>query len=329
MASTETTWRGRAAWVLRGERLAAVVTRTGGHLAALTRNDDAAQVNPLWNPSWPAGDPRDVAAVDAGTWGPRPEAPLLAAICGSNLCLDRFGAPWPGEERPLHGEAGVTDFEAAASAPGGATTTLAVTATLPLAGLVVRRAFALEGDALRLTTSVQLAPGQAARRQVEWCEHTTLGDPFLDGAEITAAVDTCTELPAAPDAPLVEFAGSLAEALAPPPADGAPAGSVRTCRVAEGAGAWRAANARLGLALSASFDRDAFPWLCLWTESRSRTHAPWAGKQRSRGMEVSTKPFPEGKPPASRASTFLGRPADCFVGLEEVEREVVFTWRRV
>ena len=303
-SASETTWRGRAAWVLRGERLTAVVTRTGGHLAALTRNDDAAQVNPLWNPAWPAGDPRDSAAVDAGTWGPRPEAPLLAAICGSNLCLDRFGAPWPGEERPLHGEAGVTDFEAAASAPGGAATTLAVTATLPLAGLVVRRVFALEGDALRLTTSVELAPGQAARRQVEWCEHTTLG--------------------------AVEFAGSITEALAPPPADGAPAGSVRTCRVAEGAGAWRAANARLGLALSAGFDRDAFPWLCLWTESRSRTHAPWAGKQRSRGMEVSTKPFPEGKPPASREASFKGRPADCFVEVgATLTKELVLTLERI
>ena len=64
-----TTWRGRPAWRVRGARLTAVVSACGGHLAALTANDDAAQLNPLWQPDWPAADPTDAAAVAAGTWG--------------------------------------------------------------------------------------------------------------------------------------------------------------------------------------------------------------------------------------------------------------------
>ena len=96
-------------------------------------------------------------------------------------------------------------------------------------------------------------------------------------------------------------------------------------------GRWAAANARLGWRLSASFSPDDFPWLCLWTESRLRTHAPWLGKQRTRGMELSTKPFPEGKPPASRAAEFKGRPAAFFVpgGGAEVAKTIVLRWERL
>ena len=34
-----------------------------------------------------------------------------ATIVGHNACIDRFGAPWPGETRPVHGESGVVRWE--------------------------------------------------------------------------------------------------------------------------------------------------------------------------------------------------------------------------
>jgi hypothetical protein len=287
-------WRGVPAFLVRGEQLACVLTVTGCHLAALTRSGET--LNPLWQPQWPAVD---VAAQtpDPALYGGPVEAPCLAGIVGSNLCLDRFGFAWPGEQRPLHGEAGIVRWQFTASADGAV-----ATATLPLARLRVRRSVRFDGDTLHLATAV--AHDDAAPRAVEWCEHTTLGGDFLDGAVITAGVDAVRTM-----GDLAEVAPD--EALRLPAWTDAPCGSVRTARVA--AGWWRAANARLGRTLDVRFDRDQFPWLCLWTQHRARTAAPWFGRERTRGMEMTTKPFPEAQPPAERLPRWLDRPTECLV----------------
>ncbi|MDE3167228.1 MAG: hypothetical protein KGN36_15600, partial [Acidobacteriota bacterium] len=36
-----------------------------------------------------------------------------------------------------------------------------------------------------------------------------------------------------------------------------------------------------------------FPWLGIWEENRSRTHAPWNGRTVTRGMEFGVSPVPE------------------------------------
>nr|MBA3686251.1 hypothetical protein [Planctomycetota bacterium] len=92
------TWRGLPAWRLTGSALELVVSGIGAHLAAIRLRGE--HLNPLWQPPWPSAEPAGVG--DGQGWGNGPEAPLLAGICGHNLCLDRFGAPWPGEVRPLH-----------------------------------------------------------------------------------------------------------------------------------------------------------------------------------------------------------------------------------
>jgi len=322
---SETTWRGRPAWLVAGEHLHAVVTRTGGHVAALFDARDAARTNALWQPRWPAGDPAGAAA--SGAWGSgahAAEAPLLASICGSSLCLDRFGAARAGEARPLHGEAGVVEWSLRAA--DGARAVFA--AHLPLARLDVARTLAFRGRALVLTTTARADATGGARAPVEWAEHTTLGGAFLDGCVVEAGVDAAAEMPAAGDA-APPAAVAVAAALALPAPGDAPAGSVRTCRVAEGR--WAATNAALGWRLSARWDRAAFPWLCVWTEHRSRAHAPWAGAERARGLEVSTKPFPEGAPPPERDETFLGAPSAplAIAEGEEAERVIELSWERV
>ena len=292
---TPTSWRGVPAFLIRGAQIECVLTATGCHLAALRRVDES--INPLWQPTWPAVD---VAATqpDPALYGGPVEAPCLAAIVGSNLCLDRFGTSWPGEaERPMHGEAGTVRWSFTAT-PGGAT----ATATLPLARLRVRRSVRLVDDALYLATAV--AHDDAAPRAVEWCEHTTLGGDFLDGVAITAGIDGAKDIHDLSDVP-------VAEALRVPAWTDAACGSVRSGRVAEGW--WRAENTRLGRTLDVRFDRDQFPWLCLWTQHRARQVAPWFGRERTRGMEMSTKPIPESKPPGSRFPQWLGRPAECLV----------------
>jgi hypothetical protein len=79
---------------VEGPSLTCILMKTGGHLAALWDNSDGERTNPLWQPPWPAADP--AAAHSDPTWGVGPESFLLAGIVGSNLCLDRFGAPHPG-----------------------------------------------------------------------------------------------------------------------------------------------------------------------------------------------------------------------------------------
>jgi hypothetical protein len=327
-------YRGRDAWRLRGQTHTVVVTKTGGHVASITLNDDEKSLNPLWDPHWPSASP---AAAASGAYGEGPEAALLASICGSSLCVDRFGAPHPGEQRPLHGEAGVVDFFLdEGSGDAGDSACIAVAALLPAAQLLVRRKVSLVSGGLSIATSVrQVGDGAELPRYAEWCEHCTAGGAFLDGATVAASVDTCTQLPATDkdDEPLVEV--DLASALAIPDIDAGPEGHVRTCRVVDGAesaaSTWAISNARLGFRLSAEFRRDDFPWICIWTESRLRTHLPWDGVERTRGMEMSTKPFPEGKPPTSRATTFKDRPACFFIpGSGQVaSKSITLRWERI
>ena len=324
LAVTEFTWRGRPSWHVSSASLHAVIIRCGGHLAALYSAADEHRVNPLWQPHWPSGDPSTAAA--AGTWGVGAnavEAPLLASICGSNLCVDRFGAPREGESRPLHGEAGVVDWRLESADDSR----IVFSATLPLARLDVTRALSIRGSTLVLETTVRADASGGARPLIEWAEHTTLGNAFLDGCTVTAGVDVAAVMPAdgAVDVEIIP----VADALALPSAADPPTGSVRTCRVVDGR--WEATNAALGWRLSARWDRAGFPWLCVWTEHRLRTHAPWGGVERTRGLEISTKPFPEGAPPKERDTEFLGSPsAPISLAAGDVARRTVeFTWERI
>ena len=316
-------------------------SRVSAHLAALWATADASRTNPLWQPQWPPGAPADAATAD--TWGEGPEAALLAGIVGSNLCLDRFGSSHPGEvPRPLHGEAGVAEWVIAKPDPSSSPVAVCFEAYLPLAGLQVRRSFALTGASVTVTTAV-LRPSASPDAPVEWAEHTTLGGPFLDGvAAVEATVNGAWDMPAGGAAAAAAGAGEdappssvpLAAALRMPgPAD-PPEGSVRTTRVSPGSpegGRWRAASPATGWVLEAAWDAADFPWLCVWTEHRSRSHAPWAGRERTRGLELSTKPFPEGRPPPSRQGEFAGAPASFAVaaGAPAVSKAVTLTWTRL
>ena len=146
---------------------------------------------------------------------------------------------------------------------------------------------------------------------------------------IAASVDAAAAMPAAGSADAPALDAATVRAL--PPRGAPPTGGVATCRVAAADGFWTATNVRLGWRLRATFSRAEFPWLCIWTEDRLRTHAPWAGAERTRGLELSTKPFPEGAPPAERDLEFLGAPAAPMSLAEggELVKTVVFSWARV
>ena len=278
MIRSATTWRGRPAVHLASDRLHAVVTCMGAQLACLRLPGET--LNPLWQPAWERSDD-----------------PLLDVVCGSNVCIDRFGPPWPGEDRPMHGEAGQRIWETAREGDAAVFRT-----QLPIARLAIERRFRFVAEGLELTTSA--VPLDGGPRAIEWCEHTTLGDPFLDGVEISAGIAEPRGMPGYGPAAGIR-------PLPAPAAGDPPRGDIAAGRVL--AGWWRARNPLLGRTLSATWEAAEFPWLCLWTEHRARTSAPWNGRERARGMELATKPFPDGIP----------GPDACFA---PSTKRVVFGW---
>lgn len=329
MLISSTLWRSQPAYLITTDSLSFVVTVIGAHLASLTLATDGSELNPLWQPRWPAGKPTDVG--EEKTWGEGIDAPLLATIVGSNLCCDRFGASYPNETpRPLHGEAGVLPWARVMDSESDSEKSeksFTFHVTLPIAQLSVLRSFAVKGTTLHITTSLTLSPSVASPQNVEVCEHTTLGNAFLDDCVITASVaDLAYEMPSDNDtSPLPQSLPSVS-ALRVPPCDAPPEGSVRVALVTAPVDAqWMATNERLRRRLTVGWKTAEFPWLTLWTEHRQRSIVPWAGEERARGMELTTKPFPQ-VPPESRAETFLGIPTRimCSPG-QTITKNVSFT----
>ena len=49
------------------------------------------------------------------------------------------------------------------------------------------------------------------------------------------------------------------------------------------------------LAFGYVWRRADFPWLGIWEENQSRTHAPWNGRAVTRGLEFGVSPMPESR----------------------------------
>jgi hypothetical protein len=52
-----------------------------------------------------------------------------------------------------------------------------------------------------------------------------------------------------------------------------------------------------------------FPWLGIWEENHSRTHAPWNGNTLARGMEFGVSPMPESRRTMIDRGRLFGVPA--------------------
>lgn len=312
-------WRGDDALSISNHALCVVVSRHGGQIVSL--RGVAGGPEALWQPPWPGVRP---TAADE-RWGPAAEAPLLGNICGWNCCLDRFGLRDDDGGRPLHGEASVLPWELTA---GNACLHAAV--QLPLAGLRIERVISVCESSVVVETTVVNEAG--VDRDIEWCEHISLGDPLIDGAEVHADAAWARLAPDAGAHAACRFSappGAEVEpqaALAIPSSTDPVAGDI--VALALNTGAWQVRNPNLGWQLSATFDIERFPWLCLWTEHQARTSLPWAGVTRVRGMECSTKPFPEGLPPAERYPSFGGRPTRCLCpAAASLHSRIELTWQ--
>ena len=275
MKIEETTWRGLPAVALQGGGRTAILGLIGGQLASLRLDDD--HIEPMWQPTWTAADPHRLDATMLEGYGGGPDAPLLAAACGSFPCCDRFGPPPPGIEGTTHGAAAIAHYTITTANAEG----IELSAHLNHTDLEIRRHFSFVGEELELSTTVRHR--HATMRALDWCEHTTLGGDLLNDAIITAAIGPTVIFPAMSSI-------EPSAALAMPAVNAAPYG-----RIAAGSingGWWSVEGQRCHRRLTCTFNAIDWPWLTIWTEHHSRTHAPWYGRQRARGMELSNRPFP-------------------------------------
>ena len=303
-----TRFQGRRAASIENSDMRVTVLEEGGHIAEIYHKKCG--VNPLWIPPWSG-----LAHPDCGDGV---EAQLLAGIMGHNLCLDVFGGPSPAEAAAgigVHGEASVRQYDIEEDGDG-----LVMRVLLPLAGLRFERDLALDGEMVRIRETVENL--SATDRPIAWTQHVTLGPPFLSKGvtgfrasatrskvfESAFGADDYLETGAEFDWPMAPRAtGGLADLQV---FSAAPASSAFTTHLMDQSRkfAFFAAYAR-GLLFGYVWKTADFPWMGIWEENLSRTHAPWNGKTIARGMEFGVSPMPETRRAMIDRGRLFGVPA--------------------
>lgn len=157
MLSSAETYEGKPALKLANDRLEILILPTGGTIASVVRTEDAARLNPLWNPQPNRG----------------------GSGIGHFLCLDGFGSPSAEEKAaglPGHGEAVRQEFSTEAHTPDG----LTLTAMLPVAQEKVTRTYRVKPGENVLYVDTRVESMTGLDRPMVWAEHATIGSPFLE-----------------------------------------------------------------------------------------------------------------------------------------------------
>ena len=299
---------GRAGVRLRAQWGHVSVALGGGHICEFVSGAHP-DINPLWRPPWRTMDPQDYrAAQHEGAFGPPPDGRLLAGIAGQNLCFDHFGPPSAEETAAglsTHGEAPAVLWRVRREL-GGERAGFEYGAILPVSQIDFSRILSVDSRRPILYCETTVRNLSAADRPISWCEHLTIGPPFL------RCGDTLIDMPAtrakASDA---DFSGRMEITPgstfdwpdAPCPGGGTlslretPEGrySRYTAQLMDPAHdiAYVAASSpAAGLLLLYVYRRADFPWVGNWQESGYRQHAPWGGNTFCRGIEFSSTPFP-------------------------------------
>ena len=303
---------------LENDRLRLTLLPGGGHIAAVELKENG--VNPLWDPPWETIDPSASAPRSHPQYGEGVEARLLAGIAGHNLCFDIFGVPSDEEAAAglgVHGEASSVDWDVE-SGDGR----LIAKADFPLAGLRFERQLALAPGSGRVEIKETATNPTGIDRAAGWTQHATLGPPFLEKGrtlfEMSATRSKVIETEFAPGAdrfargaeftwPLVPLAsgglGDLRRTADVPVSGGYTA---HLMDPAEDRAFFAAYHPGLETLFGYVWEREDFPWLGIWEENHSRSHAPWNGRTLTRGMEFGASPFPETRREAVERGKLFG-----------------------
>jgi hypothetical protein len=229
------------------------------------------------------------------------------------LCLDRWGPPTAAELRngmPFHGEASRVEWKQLGASERQAGKIVAVMeASLPIAGLDVRRTVGLSESSPFFTVSETVTNRNKLGRVYNMVQHATIGPPFLDE---TTVVDSNAQRGFMQSSPLpnpedVEIRWPEATK------DGTPVDLRKlttdpdpnvTSFVIDGDLGWvTAVNPSKELLVGYLFKTADYPWLNIWRHVQN-------GKPLARGLEFGTtglhQPFPVliGKPRIFGRPTF-------------------------
>jgi hypothetical protein len=201
----------------------------------------------------------------------------------------------------VHGEAPVAPY-VLDEADGG----LRQRARYPLARIEFERHIELRERVVRIRERVKSLTGYD--RPIGWTQHVTLGPPFLEIGVTQFRVSATRSKVMESEFGVADTLCAAAEFDWPhaPRRDG----GREDLRVLTGAASSSAFTTHLmdparehaffaafapaaRLVFGYVWKRADFPWLGIWEENSSRTHAPWNGKTLARGMEFGVSPMPE------------------------------------
>jgi hypothetical protein len=185
---------------------------------------------------------------------------------------------------------------------------MTATAHFPLAQIAFQRRLVLDGQTVRIRESVESLA--AFDRPIAWTQHVTLGPPFLEKGvtqfrasatrskvfESSFGIDDYLRVGAEfdwPDAPGRDGGTADLQVLSSAAASSAFTTHLMDPKREEAF--FTAISPSTGLALSYIWRQADFPWMGIWEENHSRTHAPWSGKTLARGMEFGVSPMPESR----------------------------------
>ena len=313
-----TTYRGRRAAAIENQHLRVTVLQEGGHIAEIL--DKETGINPLWTPPWRTSEPSAFGPGGNAEYGDGAESKLLAGIMGHNLCLDIFGGPSAEEAAAgltVHGESSVAAYEIDESGRG-----LVLRARFPLAQLAFERRIELRGRTVRIGESVENLT--ACDRPIGWTQHVTLGPPFLEKGVTQFRAPATRSKVWESDFGAHDTLRAAAEfdwPQAPRRDGGSEDLRVLTSAAASCAFTTHLMDPARELACFAAFAPAArlvfgyvwkqadFPWMGIWEENYSRTHAPWNGQTLARGMEFGVSPMPESRRAMVDRGRLFGVPA--------------------
>ena len=239
---------------------------------------------------------------------------------GHFLCLDRWGPPSDAELRngmPFHGEAARVEWKQIGTPEHLAGRIVAtMEATLPLAGLDVRRTVGLSESAAAFSVSETVTNRNKLGRVYNMVQHATIGPPFLDE---TTVVDSNAQkgfmqsspLPN-PEQPEIRWPEAIKE--------GKPVDLRRlttdpdpnvTSFVIDGDLGWvTATNALKELLIGYIFRTADYPWLNIWRHVQD-------GKPLARGLEFGTSGLHQPFPVLVSKPRILGRPTFAYLDAGE------------
>jgi hypothetical protein len=301
----------RKAFQIENELTRVTVTEEGGHIAEILNKETG--VSPLWVPPWNSIEPSQWSEAGHPEHGGGPEAHLLSAIMGHNLCLHLFGGPSPEEAAAgirVHGEAGIVRWDFESSTAG-----LTARCVLPLSRLAFERTISLEGRRVNIHETVENL--EAFDRPIAWTQHVTLGPPFLDRGktEFHSNGALCGALPDEKTGKggfVLDKAGAvLKETLSSAPSSAGFRSFLMDKSQDESFFiAWSPA---LETALAYCWKRADFPWIGVWDENCYRESAPWSGRALARGLEFGVSPFPVSRKEMIERGRLLDTPSFAWV----------------